>query len=51
MDSDNRRDKMIILRDELLAVEVDRSRGRGGFSVSEVASMMRDAVRETAEND
>lgn len=42
----NRREKMLKLREELLAVEEDRMHGNKGYSVSEVASMMRDAIRE-----
>ena len=44
----NRREKMIKLREELLAVEEDRVRGSAGYSVEQVAAMMRDAIRETA---
>lgn len=42
----NRREKMLKLREELLAVEEDRIHGSKGYSVSEVASMMRDAIKE-----
>lgn len=42
----NRREKMLKLREELLAVEEDRIHGSKGYSVSEVVSMMRDAVKE-----
>ena len=44
----NRREKMLKLREELLAVEVDRMRGSKGYSVDEVAAMMRSAIKETA---
>ena len=40
----NRREKMLKLREELLAVEEDRMRGSKGYSVDEVAAMMRSAV-------
>ena len=40
----NRREKMLKLREELLAVEEDRLHGSKGYSVDEVASMMRGAV-------
>ena len=43
----NRREKMIKLREELLAVEEDRMRGSKGYSVDQVAQMMRDAIKET----
>ena len=43
-----RREKMLKLREELLAVEEDRLAGRKGYSVDEVAAMMRDAIEEAA---
>ena len=36
------------LREELLAVEEDRMRGSKGYSVDEVAAMMRSAIKEAA---
>ena len=39
----DRREKMLKLREELLAVEEDRLRGEAGYSVGEVVSMMRSA--------
>lgn len=42
----DRREKMLKLREELLAVEEDRVRGAAGCSVEEVAAMMRSAIRE-----
>ena len=42
----NRREKMLNLREELLAVEEDRMRGSKGYSVEEVTAMMRNAIRE-----
>ena len=39
----NRREKMLKLREELLAVEEDRMRGSKGYSVDEVTAMMRSA--------
>ena len=39
----NRREKMLKLREELLAVEEDRMRGSKGYSVEEVTAMMRNA--------
>ena len=44
----NRREKMLKLREELLAVEEDRMRGSKGYSVDEVAAMMRSAIKEEA---
>lgn len=44
----NRREKMLKLRDELLAVEYDRMCGSKGYSVDEVAAMMRNAIKEAA---
>ena len=42
----NRREKMLKLREELLAVEEDRMNGNKGYSVEEVAAMMRSAIKE-----
>ena len=42
----NRREKMLKLREELLAVEEDRMHGSKGYSVDEVAAMMRSAIKE-----
>lgn len=39
----NRREKMLKLHEELLAVEEDRMHGSKGYSVDEVAAMMRGA--------
>ena len=44
----NRREKMLKLREELLSVEEDRMRGSKGYSVDEVAAMMRNAIKEAA---
>lgn len=44
----NRKEKMLRLREELLAVEEDRMRGSNGHSVSEVAAMMRSAIKEAS---
>ena len=41
-----RKEKMLKLREELLAVEEERNRGDKGYSVSDVASMMRAAAVE-----
>lgn len=44
----NRREKILKLREELLAVEKDRMHGSKGFSVDEVAAMMRSAIKEAS---
>ena len=44
----NRREKMLKLREELLSVEEDRMRGSEGYSIDEVTSMMRSAIKEAA---
>lgn len=41
-----RREKMLKLREELLAVEEGRLRGETGHSIEEVTARMRDAIRE-----
>lgn len=46
----DRREKMLKLREELLAVEEDRLHGDAGYSVGEVCEMMRAAIREAAED-
>ena len=44
----NRREAMLKLREELLAVEEERLRGSKGYSVSEVAEMMRHAIKKSS---
>lgn len=44
----NRREKLLKLREEPLAVEEDRMCSGKGYSVGEVAAMMRNAVEEMA---
>ena len=44
----DRREKMLKLREELLSVEEDRMRGSEGYSIDEVTSMMRSAIKEAA---
>lgn len=46
----NRREKMLRLREELLAVEEDRLHGVKGYTVEEVAAMMNNVIEEAAEN-
>ena len=48
IETNNRREKMLKLREELLAVEEDRMRGSKGYSVDEVTAMMRSAIKEAA---
>lgn len=43
----NHREKMLKLREELLAVEKDKMRGSKGYSIDDVAAMMRSAIEET----
>lgn len=49
IDTYNRREKMLKLREELLAVEEDRIHGSKGYSVDEVTTMMRNVIKEAAE--
>ena len=44
----NRREMMLKLREDLLLVEEERMRGSKGYSVDEVVSMMQDAIKEAA---
>ena len=46
----DRKEKMLKLREELLAVDEDRLHGDAGYSVGEVGEMMRAAIREAAED-
>lgn len=48
METYNRREKMLKLREELLSVEEDRLHGHKGYSVSQVTAMMRNAINEVA---
>ncbi len=51
IDTYNKREKMLKLREELLAVEEDRIHGNKGYSVDEVAAMMRNAIKGVAGDD
>ena len=42
----NRREKMLKLREELLAVEEDRLHGSKGYSVKEVTAIMHNTIKE-----
>lgn len=44
----DRREKMLKLREELLSVEEERLHGDRGYTVKEVGDMMRNAVKEAA---
>lgn len=46
----NHREKMLKLREELLAVEEDRVHGSRGYSVDEVAAMMRSAIKAATDH-
>ena len=48
IDTYNRREKMLKLREELLAVEEGRLHGSEGYSIDEVTSMMRSAIKEAS---
>lgn len=48
IDTYNRRKKMLKLREELLSVEEDRLHGSEGYSIDEVTSMMRSAIKEAS---
>lgn len=47
----HRREKMLSLREELLAVQESRANGAAGYSIDQVASMMRSAIRETIHHE
>lgn len=47
----NKREKMLKLREELLAVEEDRIHGSKGYSVNEAADMMRSAIKGVTGDD
>ena len=42
----NRREKMLKLREELVSAEEDRMRGSEDYSIDAVASMMRSVIKE-----
>lgn len=46
----NRREKMLKLREELLAVEEGRLHGNKGYSVAEVTAMMTAAIKEASDD-
>ena len=46
IDTFNRREKMLKLREELLAVEEDRQAGRGGISLDELDTYLEGLIAE-----
>ena len=51
METYNRREKMLLLREELLRVEEDRLNGAAGYSAEEVERLMLDAIGRAAEGE
>ncbi len=47
----NRREKMLKLREELLAVEEDRLNGSRGYSIEETIELMRSAIAGATGNE
>lgn len=45
----SRRESMLRLREQLVAVEEDRLMGKKGFSVGEVDEMLKKAIKETGD--
>lgn len=48
MDTFSRRESMLKLREQLVAVEEDRLMGKRGFSIDEMDEMMKKAIKESA---
>ncbi len=46
-----RRDSMLRLRENLISSEEDRLHGKKGYSVKEVSTMMKDAVKEISDEN
>lgn len=51
IESYNQREAMIKLREDLLSVEEARLHGNKGYSIDQVAMMMREAVRDVTAGD
>lgn len=51
METYNRREKMLLLREELLRVEEDRLNGAAGYSADEVERLMIDAIGRAADGE
>jgi len=49
IDTFSRRESMLRLREQLVAVEEDRLTGKKGFSIGEVNEMMKKVIRESAD--
>ncbi|MCL5935142.1 MAG: type II toxin-antitoxin system Phd/YefM family antitoxin [Firmicutes bacterium] len=49
IDTFSRRESMLRLREQLVAVEEDRLTGKKGFSIGEVDEMMKKVIRESAD--
>lgn len=47
MDTFSRRESMLKLREQLVAVEEDRLLGKKGFSINEMDEMMKKAIKES----
>lgn len=50
IDTFNRREKMLELREALLSDEEDRIHGNKGYSADEVLAMMHNTIKETVNN-
>ncbi len=48
IDTFSRRESMLKLREQLVAVEEDRLMGKKGFSIGEVDEMMKKAIKDSA---
>lgn len=51
METYNRREKMLLLREELLRVEEDRLNGAAGYSADEIERLMLDAIGRAADGE
>ncbi|WP_367924871.1 hypothetical protein [uncultured Ruthenibacterium sp.] len=51
MMDNERSEKMLELREELLAVEMERAHGARYYSIDEVTAMMQNAIKETGTQD
>lgn len=51
METYNRREKMLLLREELLRVEEDRLNGAAGYSADEVERLMLDAIGRATDGE
>lgn len=50
IDTYNKREKMLRLREELFEVEVERANGAVGYSIDDVVSSMQAAIKEAIDN-